>query len=59
VTKAKLVEIMRRELRRQFEEDDLGWYSEGDDFVAVDGNPDLEQIADAILKEMDDRRRIA
>lgn len=52
LTRERIVEIMRAELRRQFEEGDLGWYAEDRDFVAVDGNPDLGLIADAILKEL-------
>jgi hypothetical protein len=56
VTREQLIEIMRKELRRQFEEGDLGWFTEDTDFVAVDGNPDLGLIADAILAALDAER---
>jgi hypothetical protein len=48
--KGRIVEIIRAELKRQFAAGEIGWYAEGPDFVAVDGNPDLEKIADAIIK---------
>lgn len=53
MNREQIVAIIRSELRRQFEEGDLGWYTEDYDFVAIDGNPDLGLIADAIIKAME------
>jgi hypothetical protein len=50
LTKEQIVAIIRKELKRQFEDGDLSWYTEYSDYVAVDGNPDLDLIADEILK---------
>lgn len=47
--KAEIVQAMRAELRRQFDDGALGWYAEFDEYVAVDGNPDLAKLADGIL----------
>lgn len=51
--KAKIVQVMRTELRRQYTSGELGWYAEFDDYVAVDGNPDLGKLAGSILEAME------
>jgi hypothetical protein len=58
MTRERLIEIMRKELRRQYEEGDLGWYTDDADSVAVsvDGHPHLGLIADAILAALDAER---
>lgn len=51
--KAKIIQAMRVELRRQYAGGELGWYAEFDDCVAVDGNPDLGKLAVSILEAME------
>lgn len=50
--KAKIIQVMQAELRRQYTSGELGWYAEFADYVAVDGNPDLGKLADSILEAM-------
>jgi hypothetical protein len=62
MTREDLVQIMRKELQRQYASRELGWYTEGYEYegdnigaysyCAVDGNSDLGKIADAILNEL-------
>ena len=57
IAEKRIVEILREELKRQYNDPDstLGWYSESVDdaevfeWCAVDGNLDLEKMAEAIL----------
>lgn len=51
LTTDQIVCVIQNELKRQFEEGDLSWYTEIDDRIAVDGKPDLQKIAEAIIKE--------
>jgi len=58
ITKASLIETIRKELNRQNHEGGMGaicTYNETPRTIGVDGNLELEELADAILNDIRDK----